>query len=118
MHARQSGSIVEPVALRTLGVAVMMAVTVTVTVTMIVIVIMVMVMIVVMMVIVAVVMMMVMIVMKIAMGMAVAVSLAANRLAAFDFRAILRRRPASANRAHYSTSNSLTRISSPPVICT
>jgi hypothetical protein len=27
-------------------------------------------------------------------------------------------RPASANRAHYSTSSSLTRISSPPDICT
>jgi hypothetical protein len=50
----------------------------------------------------------------IAMRMAMAV-----RLALFGLLAVfLGRRPASANRAHYSTSSSLTRISSPATICT
>jgi hypothetical protein len=50
----------------------------------------------------------------IAMGVAVRMRMRVfSRLFAF-----LRRRSASANRAHHSTSSSFTRISSPPVICT
>jgi hydrogenase-4 membrane subunit HyfE len=63
---------------------------------------------------------MVMIAVRVGMRMAVLVAMALLALALFALGlfAFQSRRPASANRAHYSTSNSLTRISSPLVICT
>jgi hypothetical protein len=64
------------------------------------------------------VMVMVMMMMARRMAVAMAMRLGFGRLVARRRRAFLGGRPASANRAHYSTSNSLTRISSPPVICT
>ncbi len=60
-----------------------------------------------------VVMLMAMLVIAMLVRMAVGMTMLMFVLFAFDCR-----RSASANRAHHSTSNSFTRISSPPVICT
>ncbi len=64
------------------------------------------------------VMMVVMVMIAMRMTVAMAVRLGFLRRLARLLVGILGRRSASANRAHYSTSSSLTRISSPPVICT
>ncbi len=104
MHARQPRAVVKLLALLAARVRVVMIVIVVMAP-----------MIVVAMRVIVVAMRMILIVAVIAMGMVVAMAmrLAFGRLFPFDCR-----RPASANRAHYSTSSSLTRISSPPDICT
>jgi hypothetical protein len=102
MHAREARAIIQSLAARAMRMIVVMVVVI-VAVIMVVAVAMFMI---VMVVVVIMRVGMVMIAMRMGMRMAV-------RLIAFQSR-----RPASTNRAHYSTSNSLTRISSPLVICT
>ena len=58
------------------------------------------------------------VVMAVLMCVTVAVAVRVIMRLGFRLIAFLRRRSASANRAHHSTSNSLTRIASPTVICT